>query len=36
MKSLRKNNWLGYLYILPLLLFSTALIYYCMVCTGGR
>lgn len=35
MKSLRKNNWLGYLYILPLLLFSTALIYYCMVCTVG-
>lgn len=35
MKSLKKNNTLGYVYILPLLLFSTALIYYCIVCTVG-
>lgn len=29
----KKNNWVAYLYILPLLIFSTALVYYCIVNT---
>lgn len=35
MKSTKKNQWIGYLYILPLLLLSTTIIYYCIVQTIG-
>lgn len=35
MKSLKKNQWIGYLYIFPLLLLSAAIIYYCIICTVG-
>ncbi len=35
MKSTKKNQWIGYLYILPLLLLSTTIIYYCIVRTIG-
>lgn len=31
----KKNNWSAYLYILPMMLFSFALIYYCIICTVG-
>ena len=31
----KKNNWTAYLYILPLMIFSFALIYYCIICTIG-
>lgn len=30
MKSRKKNQWVGYLYILPVLLLSAAIIYYCI------
>lgn len=33
MKASNKNNWRGYVYILPLLLLSTVIIYYCIACT---
>lgn len=29
----KKNNWRAYLYILPLILLSFVLIYYCIICT---
>jgi raffinose/stachyose/melibiose transport system permease protein len=31
----KKNNWSAYLYILPLMVLSFALIYYCIICTVG-
>lgn len=31
----KKNNWYAYLYILPLMVLSFALIYYCIICTIG-
>ena len=31
----KKHNWSAYLYILPMMIFSFALIYYCIICTVG-
>lgn len=33
MQKLKKNNWKAYLYILPLLLLSSVLVYYCIINT---
>ena len=32
----KKNNWSAYLYILPLMVLSFALIYYCIRPSGQR
>lgn len=33
MQKLKKNNWKAYLYILPLLILSSVLVYYCIINT---